>query len=162
MMILIRSLCLLTVVTLVACSSPAADWNEATSQGTAAAYQTFLAKYPNDPHSAEARQRVQTIQDGEAWITAQSTNSVDGYQQDIAAEPPGALVQQAHIQLTAIQRAAAWQDAKTANTAPALQDFLQKYPEGAEADQARTQLVTVCATMKKAHQHCDVPKVTGT
>src|SRR5579863_5504201 len=39
---LIRSLSLLTAVTLVGCSDPAADWSVATGQGTAAAYQTFL------------------------------------------------------------------------------------------------------------------------
>ena len=162
MKILARSLCLLTAVMLLACSSPAADWNEATSQGTAAAYQSFLTKYPNDPHAADARKRFQSIQDGEAWINAQTTNSVDSYQQYIAAEPQGAMVQQAHNQITALQRAAAWQEAKNAGTAPALQAFLQKYPEGAEADQARTQLVAVCATMKKSHQRCEVPKPVGT
>lgn len=159
---LIRALCVLSAVTLLACSSPEADWNQAISQGTADAYQAFLAKYPNDPHAAEARKRVQGIQDGEAWIAAQTNNSVDSYQQYLAAEPHGAMVQQAHNQITALQRAAAWQDAKSAGTAPALQAFLQKYPEGAEADQARTQLVAVCATMKKAHQRCEVPKLTGT
>jgi len=140
MKMLIRSLCLLTAATLLACSFPAADWNQATAQGTAAAYQAFLNKYPNDPHTADARQRVQTIQDGETWITAQTANSVDSYQQYLAAEPHGANVQEAHNQIMALQRAAAWQDAKSAGTASALQAFLQKYPQGPEADQARAQL----------------------
>jgi hypothetical protein len=141
MKILIRSLCLLTAAALLGCSSPAADWAEATAQGTAAAYQAFLNKYPNDPHAAEARQRIQTIQDGEAWITAQTANSVDSYQQYVAAEPHGANVQEAHNQITALQRAAAWQAAKDAGTGAALQSFLQTYPQGPEADQARAQLV---------------------
>ncbi|HEX4049321.1 MAG TPA: SPOR domain-containing protein [Steroidobacteraceae bacterium] len=140
MKILIHSLCLLTAATLLACSSPEADWNQATSQGTAAAYQAFLAKYPNDSHAAEARQRMQTIQDGQDWITAQTGNTVASYQQYLAAEPNGANVQAARAQLMGLQRAAAWPDAKNAGTASALQAFLQKYPQGPEADQARAQL----------------------
>lgn len=140
MKILIRSLCLLTAATLLACSDPAADWNQATSQGTAAAYQAFLNKYPNDTHAADARQRIETIQDGEAWITAETANSVASYQQYIAAEPHGANVQAAHNQIIALERAAAWQAAKSAGTGAAAQAFLQKYPQGPEADQARAQL----------------------
>ena len=140
MKILIRSLCVLIAAALLACSDPAADWSQATSQGTAAAYQAFLNKYPNDTHAADARTRIQEIQDGEAWITAETANSVDSYQRYIAAEPRGANVQAAHTQILALQRAAAWQEAKNAGTAAAAQAFLQKYPQGPEADQAGTQL----------------------
>lgn len=137
---LIRSLCLLVSVTLLACSSSQADWSQANAQGTAAGYQDFLNKHPNDPNAAVARQRLQVIQDGQAWITAQTTNSVEGYQQYIAAEPQGANVQVAHSQIMALQRAAAWSDTKDAGTSSALQAFLLKYPQGPEADLARTQL----------------------
>src|SRR5579862_4990571 len=111
---LIRSLSLLTAVTLVGCSDPAADWSVATGQGTAAAYQTFLNKYPNDPHAADARQRVESIHDGEAWIAAQTANSVASYQQYIATEPHGVMLKAAQDQITAIHRTADWQDAKNA------------------------------------------------
>ena len=141
MKILIRSLCLLTAATLLACSSPAADWAQATTEGTAEAYQAFLNKYPNGTHAADARQRIRQIQDGEAWITAETANSVDSYRQYIAAEPQGANVQAAHEQLAALQRAAAWQDTKNTGTESALRAFLQKYPQGPEAEQARAQLV---------------------
>lgn len=134
---LIRGLCFLSATMLLACSSSQADWDQATAQGTAAAYQAFLNEDPNDPHAAEARQRMQTIQDGESWVTAQTANSVASYQQYIAAEPNGADVQEAHNQIMALQR---WQEAKNAGTSTALQDFLQKYPQGSEADQARAQL----------------------
>jgi outer membrane protein assembly factor BamD (BamD/ComL family) len=131
---------LLIASTLLACSDPAADWNQATAQGTAAPYQAFLSKYPNDTHAADARTRIQEIQDGEAWITAETANSVGSYEQYIAAEPHGANVQAAHNQILALQRAAAWQEAKSAGTGAAAQAFLQKYPQGPEADQARLQL----------------------
>jgi hypothetical protein len=137
----IHGLCLLTAVSLVACGSSQNDWNQAMSQNTVESYQAFLNKHPNDPHDADARTRIQTLQDNKAWQTAQTTNTVDAYQQYIAAEPNGAHVQEAHDRMMAFQRAAAWNDAKNAGTAQALQDFLQKYPTGAEADQARAQLM---------------------
>ena len=137
---LIRGLCLLITVTLWACSSSVADWSQANALGTAAGYQDFLNKHPDDPNAAVARQRLQIIQDGQAWITAQTANTVDGYQQYLAAEPNGANVQVAHSQIMALQRAAAWSDAKNAGTSSALQAFLLKYPQGPEADQAHTQL----------------------
>ncbi len=43
---LIWGLGILTVATLVACSSSESDWNQANTQGTVAAYQDFLTKHP--------------------------------------------------------------------------------------------------------------------
>jgi hypothetical protein len=137
---LIRGLCLLISVALLACSSSEADWSQASSQGSAEGYQDFLNKHPNDPHAADARQRLRTIRDGQAWIAAATTNTLDSYQQYIAAEPNGANVPAARNQIMALQRAAAWPEARNASTSSALQAFLLKYPRGAEADQARTQL----------------------
>ena len=137
---LIRGLCFLTAATLLACSSAQGDWTQATSQNTVTAYQTFINQHPDDPHAADARQRIQTLQDNQSWMNAQTTNTVDSYQQYIAAEPNGAHVQEARNRVTAFQSAAAWQDAHNAGTAAALQDFLQKYPNAPQAQDARSQL----------------------
>lgn len=137
---LLCGLCLLSAASLLGCSSSQADWNQANTQGTVAAYQDFLNKHPNDPHDADARQHIQTLQDNQAWMAAQSANTLQAYQQYLSSEPNGAHVQDAQNQITGLQRAAAFQDAKNAGTSTALQDFLSKYPTGPEADQARTQL----------------------
>jgi hypothetical protein len=131
---------LLAAAALAACSSSEADWNQANTQGTVAAYQAFLNKHPNDQHDAAARQRIQTLQDDDAWKSAQTTNTVESYQQYITAQPNGAHVQDAHDRITGFERASAWQTAKATGTEAALQDFLQKYPTGPEADQAKAQL----------------------
>lgn len=137
---LLCGLCLLSAATLFGCSSSQADWNQANTQGTIAAYQDFLSKHPNDPHDADARQHIATLQDSQAWSTAQSANTLQAYQQYLSSEPNGAHVQEAQTQITGLQRAAAFQDAKSAGTSSALQEFLSKYPTGPEADQAKTQL----------------------
>jgi SPOR domain len=137
---LLCGLCLLCAASLLGCSSSQADWNQANAQGTVAGYQAFLSKHPNDPHDADAQQRIQTIQDNQAWMTAQKANTLAAYQQYLSSEPSGAHAQEARDKVTGFQRAADFQDAKNAGTASALQDFLTKYPSGPEADQARTQL----------------------
>jgi outer membrane protein assembly factor BamD (BamD/ComL family) len=137
---LLCGLCVLTAATLVGCSSAQSDWNTANTQGTVAAYQTFLTQHPNDPHDAQARQRIATIQDDQAWMAAQNANTVASYQQYLASQPMGSHAQEAQEKITGLQRAAAWQDAKAADTSTAIQDFLQKYPTGAEADEAKAML----------------------
>ncbi len=137
---LLSGLCLLCAASLLGCSSSQADWNQANSQGTVAAYQAFLSQHPDDPNDAAARQRIQTLQDEQAWTTAQGANTLAAYQQYLSSEPSGTHAQDAHDRITGLQRAAAFQDAKNAGTSGALQDFLSKYPSGPEADQARTQL----------------------
>ena len=132
--------CVLTAATLLGCSSSEGDWNQANSQGTIAAYQAFLTKYPNDPHDADARQRIQTLQDDQAWTTAQNANTSDAYQKYLSDEPSGAHVQEAHDKLTSLQRAADWQQAKSAGTSTAIQAFLAKYSSGSEVDEAHTTL----------------------
>ena len=142
---LILGLSLITVTagTLVACSSAESDWNQANSQGTIAAYQEFLNKYPNNPHDAAAQQRIQSLQDDQAWMTAQSGNTLQSYQQYLTAYPMGNHAKDAQDQVTNLQRAADWQQAKSTGTEAALQGFLQKYPTGTEADQAKAQLATL-------------------
>ena len=137
---ILRGLYLATLVVLVACSSPEADWKKADTQGTIAAYQKFLTDHPNNAHAPQARSRIQALQDDQAWADAQKANTADGYKQYVDSQPNGMHTAEAQDRLTSLQRAAAWQAAQADGKAPALQDFLQKYPQGSEADQARAAL----------------------
>jgi outer membrane protein assembly factor BamD (BamD/ComL family) len=127
-------------VLLVACGSAKYEWSQATNLNTIAAYQGFLAKYPNDVHAPDANNRIAELKDAQAWNAAQVAASVEGYQQYLTAEPNGTHAQAAHDEIEARERAAAWRSAQTNETAQSLQDFLQKYPTGMEADAARDKL----------------------
>jgi outer membrane protein assembly factor BamD (BamD/ComL family) len=127
-------------VLLVACGSAKYEWSQATNLNTIAAYQTFLAKYPNDVHTADANNRIAELKDAQAWNAAQVAASAEGYQQYLTAEPNGTHAQAARDEIEARERAAAWRSAQTNETAQSLQDFLQKYPTGMEADAARDKL----------------------
>jgi outer membrane protein assembly factor BamD (BamD/ComL family) len=127
-------------VLLVACGSAKYEWSQATNLNTIAAYQGFLAKYPNDGHAADANNRIAELKDAQAWNAAQAAASVEGYQQYLTAEPNGTHAQSARDEIEARERATAWRSAQTNETAQSLQDFLQKYPTGMEADAARDKL----------------------
>jgi outer membrane protein assembly factor BamD (BamD/ComL family) len=125
---------------LVACGSAKYEWSQANNLNTIAAYQAYLAKYPNDVHAADASNRIAELKDTQAWNAAQVASSVEGYQQYLTAEPSGAHAQAARDEIATWERAAAWRTAQTNETAQSLQDFLQKYPTGMEADAAQDKL----------------------
>jgi hypothetical protein len=130
----------LAVTILAACSSPEADWKKADAQGTVAAYQAFLTTHPNDSHAAQARTRIQSLEDQAAWTQAQNANSLEGFKQYLQTQPTGAHAADAQERMAGLERAAAWKVAQADGKMPALQEFLQKYPSGPEAELARTQL----------------------
>jgi len=117
-----------SAVLLVACGSAKYEWSQASSLNTIAAYQTFLSKYPNDVHAADAMRRIAELQDAQAWSTAQVASTVQGYQQYVSAEPNGAHLQAAQDEITSRERSAAWHSVEANETAQSLQEFLQKYP----------------------------------
>ena len=125
---------------LIACSSSDADWQQATSVNTIAAYTNFLKLHPNGQHADEARSHIRSLQDDQAWMAAVSSDTVEGYQHYLSALPNGTHAQDARDSIIKLQRAAAWKTAQADGSASALQAFLQQYPQGPESDEARAQL----------------------
>jgi len=142
---ILRGMILLTVVVLVACSSPESDWEKADAQGTVAAYQAFLKDHPSNVHADQARDRIHALEDEQAWAEAQKTNTQESFQTYLQNQPKGVHSAEAHDLIAALERSAAWKAAQANATATALQEFLEKYPQGREADQARAQLQTLKA-----------------
>lgn len=126
---------------LTACGGSAKyGWSEASALNTVAAYQTFLSKYPNDVHAADAKSRIAALRDEQAWAAAQVASTAEGYQQYLTAEPNGVHAQAARDEMLTRERTAAWRAALTNATPQSFEEFLQKYPSGPEADQARDKL----------------------
>ncbi len=136
-------LALCGALVLTACGTAQKDWSTASMANTAAGYQAFLSKHPQDEHAGEARTRISALQDNSAWQTAQRGNSRESYQAYLQAEPNGTHAQAARDEVTGFDRADAWKTAQSAGSTAALQAFLQKYPQGPEADQARQKLAAI-------------------
>jgi outer membrane protein assembly factor BamD (BamD/ComL family) len=133
-------LCVITAGALAACSNPTADWQKANTQNTVAAYQQFIQQHPNDARVAQARNRINALNDEAAWNTAQNANTADAYQQYLQQEPNGMHAADAQDKINGLQEAAAWQNAQSTKTAAAYQEFLQKYPNSPHAADAQEAL----------------------
>ena len=53
---------LIMLLVTIACSSESNRWEETKKTDTAKAYETFLTKYPDSEHGAEARQRINELE----------------------------------------------------------------------------------------------------
>jgi hypothetical protein len=137
------SLVLAAAIALWACSSAQEDWNKASTANTVPAYQEYLSKHPTGEHSAEAGDRIHSLQDDDAWSQAKQANSVEGYRDYLQKQPTGSHVTAAQDALTAAQRAADWKTSQSSGTVASVQDFLKKYSAGPEVDQARVKLATL-------------------
>ncbi len=132
--------CLLVVCGLVACSSPNADWQKASSRGTVAAYRGFIHHHPDDPRVQQARNRIESLEDQQAWKAAKGAATEAAYQQYLAQYPDGAYTAEAQGALTSLQEASAWHSAKAAGTVTAYEAFVRKFPNATQAGQAQARI----------------------
>jgi hypothetical protein len=140
-----RPLCLAVAVcaaalTLAACSSARQDFDKASAANTVAAYQDFIKQHPSTELAVQAQNRVNALEDDQAWTDAQQANTLEAYQKYLQAQPSGMHSADARDRITGFERADAWKSAQAANTTDAIEAFLKKYPSGQEADQANAQL----------------------
>lgn len=132
--------CLLATGALVGCSSSNADWQNASSQGTVAAYRSFIKQHPDDPRVQQARNRIESLQDKHAWQTTQNTATEQAYQHYLAQYPDGAYAAQAQGALTSLKQASAWRAAKAQGTPAAYEAFVRKFPNATQVDRAQAEI----------------------
>ena len=84
---------------LAGCSHEPADWKSASTADTAESYQQFLTQHPNSANAAQARTRIQQIQEDHDWQAATSSDSREGYEQFVAQHPDSKWVQEARIRI---------------------------------------------------------------
>jgi hypothetical protein len=131
---------LLSLAALAACSSPSADWSDATQTNTIASYGTFLAKHPRDTHARDAGTRIAQLQDEADWNRAQLASSIKGYESYLKLEPNGIHVRTARQNIIARQCTDAWYKLQPDPRPMTLKGFLDQCPSGPEADQARVEI----------------------
>jgi hypothetical protein len=124
----------------VACSSPSADWADATRINTVASYGTFLATHPHDTRAREAITRIGLLQEEADWSRAQLASTIKGYESYLKLEPNGIHVPAARQNVMARQCADAWYKLQPNPRPMILKGFLDQCPSGPEADQARDQM----------------------
>jgi hypothetical protein len=90
---------LASALMLAGCSHESADWKSASTADTADGYQQFLTQHPKSANAAQARTRLQQLQEDHDWQTATSNDSREGYEQFVAQHPDSKWVQEARIRI---------------------------------------------------------------
>ncbi len=86
------------------CGMVEGDWTKALAVNTIAAYQSFIEKYPRSEHADEARGRVLSLQDDQAWKTAQRADTVESFQDYLQVYGGGLHADDARQRLAAMAR----------------------------------------------------------
>ena len=103
-------------------------WGWAVVADNVAAYERYLAVWPDGRHASEARRRL----DGFAWDDARRTGTVVSYQAYLERSPQGRHASEARQRLDDF----AWDDARRTATVVSHQAYLDRFPEGRHASEA--------------------------
>jgi hypothetical protein len=112
------------VLVLVGCHSTA--WEQARSTNSAKGYESFLKRYPESVHKAEAQQRLEDI----SWEQARSNESTWKYQQFLKQFPTSRHAEEAQTRLRVFEFESVL---KSHASAKSKQEFIAKYAGTEEA-----------------------------
>jgi outer membrane protein assembly factor BamD (BamD/ComL family) len=88
----------------------------------------------------QARNRIESLEDKQAWRTAKSAGTEQALREYLAHYPNGAYTAEAQGQLTGLKEASAWHSAKAAGTAAAYEAFVHEFPNATQAPRAQAQI----------------------
>jgi len=80
-------------------------YQKATGEGTMAAYEDFLARFPDSPHASQVRKLAARLNDDKAWSKIRARNTIAAYESYLIAFPKGSYAAQARRKLAALQDA---------------------------------------------------------
>lgn len=95
-------------------------WQQADREQTVAAYEAFIARYPDADEVAQAKQHILHIH----YIEAERENTIEAYERFIRRYPKSERVNDARQHVYAL----AYKQAVEENTSEAIVAFIQKYP----------------------------------
>jgi cell division septation protein DedD len=88
-----------TSLVLAGCSRRQDAWEEARAANTPAAYEQFLASYPEGEFASQARARAAELREAGAWQKAIAANTLDAYREFIRVYPDGRMSDEARIRI---------------------------------------------------------------
>lgn len=108
----------------------ARDWAAAETEGTIAAYENYLALYPEGRNVREAKEKLLELNDEAAWAVAREKDTVAAYQAYLEQFPLGLHDIEATSRMKTIKEEQEWAEAQRVNEVYGYQSYLEKYPEG--------------------------------
>ncbi|MGH8242726.1 MAG: hypothetical protein ACRETY_05180 [Steroidobacteraceae bacterium] len=73
-----------------ACSRQESAWDEAQREGSAAAYEAFIERYPAGEHARQARAALDALNESETWRRAERLGTPEAWQRYLDRWPDGA------------------------------------------------------------------------
>src|ERR1700722_11968487 len=114
----LRAITLALALAVAGCSHEGADWKAASGADTSEAYQQFLQQHPNSANAAQARTRIQQLQEVRDWQAAGAADTRDAYEQFLTQHPDSQWAQEARIRIENFAQSGT-PAAPAANAAPA-------------------------------------------
>ncbi|MCB0547625.1 MAG: caspase family protein [Phaeodactylibacter sp.] len=108
----------------------ARDWAAAEAENSIAAYENYLALYPEGKNVREATEKLLELNDEAAWKLAVEKNTVAAYQTYLEKYPKGLHDIEANSRMKTIKEEHEWAEALRVNEIYGYQSYLEKYPEG--------------------------------
>jgi cell division septation protein DedD len=96
---LVRGATLFALLALAACAGDAGDWKRAQQADTQAAYDAFVAKYPDSEFAAQARERAAQLAEQRDWDAATRADTPEAYQKFVAQHADGKWTEEARIRI---------------------------------------------------------------
>jgi len=115
----------------------AADWKACREAGTIAAYEAFLAHYPEGRHVNDARSALAELREETRWLEATEKQSIVAYYNYLQHHRDGRHAEAARAAIRALEEAEAWNQARKLNSISAYDEYLEKYPQGKQVQEAR-------------------------
>jgi uncharacterized protein (TIGR02145 family) len=114
-------------------------WAACQKTGTVAAYEAFLAQFPDGRHHSEAKETLHFLKEENAWHTARQGNSIAAYLRYRDTYPQGRYFAQSVQAIADLEDAQDWATAQGRDTIAAYLQYQTRHPRGqyrAQAQQA--------------------------
>jgi len=112
-------------------------WAACQNAGTVAAYEAFLAQFPNRRHHSEAKEMLRFLKEENAWQTARQDNSIASYLRYQDNYPQGRYFAQSVQAIADLEDAQDWATAQRRNTIAAYLQYQTRHPNGQYRSQAQ-------------------------
>jgi len=130
-------------------ANEAAGWKACREAGTLAAYQAFLAQYPEGVHARAARAALAELEEEAAWEEAKAANTILSYYQYNQRYPSGKYRAEALAAIKQLEEEQAWQQARRAGSLSAFLEYKERYPQGRFAAEAEGQIEAILAGQRE-------------
>lgn len=115
-------------------------WQATLGLNSMAAYEQYLADYPQGKYREEARGQLSILQENACWQQARVAATVAAYRAYIDRYPQGRFRQEALRALQTEEEEACWQRARTTGLSHLIYQYLDYFPEGRHITEARALL----------------------